>query len=294
MVKIKSITIAMLVMLSMTIVPMYSKKVSSQGSKTEKKAKKRAKKVAKKKKKAKKRAKKDTPKKAFKDLTYDDLKKAKNKLVAAGKKETAIKHIEKMIPLCNDIQELRNLTLEVADLLFDTGSRIKAEQLYTQFVQLYPGDPNIEYVSYKALLCCFWQTLDAERDQSKTKQAITLAQNFLDRSAVFTEYTDEVTNILVTSQNRLFDSEVNVFKFYLKQGDFLSAQSRLTNIEKDFLTALPEKEQEIIILTCELAEKQNNKELLAQKQGELKEKFPEIEESITLAKGPKHSFVSKF
>ncbi len=153
---------------------------------------------------------------------------------------------------------------------------------------------GLEYASYKALLCCFWQTLDSERDQSKTKQTIDLAQKFLERSAVFTKYTDEVTKILADGQHKLFDSEVNIFRFYLNKNDFLSAKSRLKNIEKDFLPILADKEPQLIMLTCELAKKQNNKELLAQKQKELKEKFPEMDETIKLAKGPKNSFVNKF
>ena len=51
--------------------------------------------------------------KYFRDLTYNELRTNKERLVAEGKKETAINHLEKMIPLCNNIQELRDMTLEM-------------------------------------------------------------------------------------------------------------------------------------------------------------------------------------
>ena len=77
-------------------------------------------------------------KKYFRDLDYDGHKRVKNKLLAEGRKEAAINHIEKMIPLCDDIRELRDLTLEIADLFFETGNLKKSESLYTEFGNLYP------------------------------------------------------------------------------------------------------------------------------------------------------------
>ncbi|MFC1841974.1 outer membrane protein assembly factor BamD, partial [Candidatus Dependentiae bacterium] len=170
--------------------------------------------------------------KAFRDLDYEELKRGKNRLLSEGRKELAIKHIEKMIPLCNDVQELRSLRLEEADLFFETGDLKKAEQFYSEFVQLYPGDQNIEYASYKSILSNYWLTLDAERDQSVTKNTIALSKNFLDRSNIFKEYTSEVEKICLDCQNILFKSEISICKDYINRGDYLSARTRLANIEK--------------------------------------------------------------
>jgi len=233
--------------------------------------------------------------KAFRDLTYEELKENKNRLVKEGRKETAIRHIEKMMPMCNDIQELRDMTLEIADLLFDSGDLKKAEQLYTQFTQLYPGDKNIEYASYKAILCSFWKTLDAQRDQTKTRHTIELAEKFLERSTIFTKHSPEVSKILVNCKNKLFESEVNIFRFYLDRGDFTSAKNRLENIEKEFQGALTEAEPQIILMACDLATKINDEELLQEKTDELKLKFPNYEETIKIVKSEKKAtFLDKF
>jgi len=225
--------------------------------------------------------------KYFRDLTYNELKINKERLVREGRKDTAINHLEKMLPLCNEIKELRDMTLEMADLLFDVGNLKKAETLYSQFVQLYPGDKNVEYASYKSILCSFWQTLNCERDQTKTKDTIDLAKDFLDRSDIFEEYSGEVENILVECHNRIFESEEKIFRFYLNRGDFTSAHHRLKNMEKEFKELIPDSEPKMILLACELAEKGNNPEMLKDKQAELQVKFPNYQETITVASNTK-------
>ena len=238
--------------------------------------------------------------KYFRDLTYDELKINKERLVKEGKKDAAINHLEKMIPLSNDIEELRDMTLEIADLLFETGNLKKSEILYRRFVQLYPSDKNTEYASYKGILCGFWQTLDSQRDQTKTKDTIQMAEEFIERSDVFTKYTGEVSKILVQCNNSIFESEENIFRFYINRGDFLSAKNRLENMEKEF-KALEGAEPKMILLACELAEAIDDKKLLEEKSNELQTKFPNYQETITLAqnnttkdKDKKSSFVDKF
>ena len=231
----------------------------------------------------------------FRDLDYEGHKRIKNKLLAEKRRETAITHIEKMIPLCDDIQEISNLTLELADLYFDIGNLRKAESWYNSFEQLYPGDKNIEYANYKSILCSYWLTLDAERDQSPTKNAIERSKKFLARSDIYHEYTDEVAKILADCQNKLLESEIKVFNFYLKQGDYLSAKTRLANMEKEFLKDMPKAEPQLLMLACDFAEKVNNTTLLKEKKQELQTKFPNYQQDSTIvAHNKKPSFLNKF
>lgn len=240
--------------------------------------------------------------KAFRDLDYDELKVSKEKLLKEGKKDVAIKHIEKMIPLCDNIQELRDLSLEISDLLFDEGELKKAETLYSNFCQSYPGDKNIEYANYKSILCNYWLTLDKERDQSSTKNTINLAKSFLDRSEIFKQYSEDVEKILADCQNKLLESDISIFKEYLNLGDQLSAKTRLACIEKDFSDHIPNLEPKMLALSCEYAQVFNDQNLLDAKQKELNSKFPEWkDEPIILADNKKigktkdqKSFLDKF
>ncbi|MCK5632361.1 outer membrane protein assembly factor BamD [bacterium] len=213
---------------------------------------------------------------------YETLKKEKEKFLAKGNNDLAIKFIEKMVPLCTDLAELSGLMLELADLLFETSHLVKAERLYTEFVHLYPGHKQAEYASYKSILCSYWKTLDHFRDQSKTHETLALVDTFLQRKEIFTTYQKEVIEIQTSCQEKLLDSEVSIFNFYLQRGDLLAAKTRLENIEKEFLTLLPDKEPILISLACDLAQKENNTTVLEEKKLLLEQKFPEYIQQKTV------------
>lgn len=235
--------------------------------------------------------------KKISDMQYAELEKQKNKLVAKGDKHLAIKYIERMVPLCTDLDKLSSIMLELADLLFDTEHIAKAERLYLEFLNLYPGDEKAEYASYRAIECAFKQTGDFFRDQSKTKEAITLAQEFLSRKQVFTTYTQQVIDILQQCQEKLFKSEMNVYDFYLKRGNMLAAETRLKNIEKEYIAILPEQEPLILMAGCQLAEKKQDLVALAEKKADLEARFPNYNQGVAVAKAEtkkSKSFMDKF
>lgn len=214
--------------------------------------------------------------KTFSEMDYSELKEEKQKLLAKGNREIAIKYIEKMVPLCSDLGELSDLMLELADLLFDAGELAKAERLYAEFASMYPGHQKAEYASYKAIICSYWETLDSQRDQSKTKETIERAESFLKNKAAFTTYADQVDEILFACREKLLESEISIFHYYMHRKDYVAAQSRLDNIEKEMLPVLPTKEPVIISLACELAEQQHNLPVLEEKRTLLAQKFPDF------------------
>jgi outer membrane assembly lipoprotein YfiO len=215
------------------------------------------------------------------EMTYDELKEEKKKLIAKGNTESAIKYIEKMVPLCSDLAELSDLMIELADLLFDSGNLAKAEHLYSEFASMYPGHKKAEYASYKAIICSYWETLDQQRDQSKTKETIEKAESFIKNKTIFTTYTKQVDEILYACRERLLESEISIFHYYLQRDDYIAAQTRLENIEKELLPALPTQEPTILSLACELAAKQNNTQLLEEKKAVLAKKFPDFTAGTT-------------
>jgi len=234
--------------------------------------------------------------KKISDLEYKELKKEKERQIARGDKYLAIKYLERMAPLCSDLGERAAILLELADLLFETKHMVKAERLYLEFMNLFPGDERTEYAHYRALVCCFDQISDYYRDQTKTQEAVELAQQFLSRKEVFVKYTTEVVGILQQCHEKLLESEMNIFNFYLKQGKMLAAETRLKNIEKEYIALLPEQEPLILTAGCNLAEKKQDPILLAEKKAELDAKFPNYTKEIMVAKAEKKrtSFVDKF
>ena len=225
-------------------------------------------------------------------MEYEELEQAKNKQIIADNKEVAVKYLEQMLKLCDDINKLAQHLAELADLLFDCSKFEKAGKIYTEFTNLYPGNQQIEYASYRAILCSFYQILDAERDQTKTEETIQLTDNFLERADIFRQYKDEVYGIQTTCYQKLVASEINICTFYIKKSSYKSAQKRLDSLRAEWLPKIPTVENQIIMLEIALAEKKGDTAIVLEKQQELKKKYPE--EITLVAKNKKKNMTRRF
>jgi outer membrane assembly lipoprotein YfiO len=167
--------------------------------------------------------------KTMSDMNYEELKARKNELLKTDKK-TAIKYLERMSHMHTDYNELKSITLELAQLLFETEDYAKASHMYHNFTLLFPGSDEAEFALYQAILASFNMILDFEHDQSKTIETKEMAETFLERSS-FTTYRKEVEEIILKCQKRLLDNEVGIFNFYIMRGNFIAAKSRLAGIK---------------------------------------------------------------
>lgn len=206
--------------------------------------------------------------KQLKDLSFDELQNAKNIFLEEDDKENALKYLERMMVVSTDLSVLKQLRLEIADLHFDMGNLESAESSYNEFIKSYPGSDEIEYVDYKSILCSFYQTLDPHHDQSKTEQTISLAKKFLSKN-LYKTYVADVSIIQKQCVNTLFESEINIFNFYLEQKKLNAAEQRLAYIKEHFSTILSSHEPLILTLESSLARQQGNLQLAQEKQQEL-------------------------
>ncbi|MGB8366937.1 MAG: outer membrane protein assembly factor BamD [Candidatus Babeliales bacterium] len=224
-------------------------------------------------------------KKTFSKMAYEDLEIAKNKQIEDGNNDIAIKYLEQMLKLCDDIYKMAAHLLELGDLLFEGEKFEKSGKIYTEFTMLYPGNDQIEYALYRAILCSFYQTLDADRDQTKTTETIKLIDNFLDRADIFSQYKTEVYQIQSNCYQKLIASEIGICTFYIKRGSYRPAQKRLDGLQQEWLPKIPALESQVILLEITLAEKKGEKEIVEKKQQELQKKYPA--ETILLAENKK-------
>src|SRR5579859_798636 len=204
----------------------------------------------------------------IKDLTYEQLKVTKDALLAEEDLLGVRRYIERMLVVSTDLNDLKDLRLEIADINFDLGDLEKAETYYNDYISFYPGSDLLEYATYKAILSCFYQTLESDRDQSKTRQSINLAESFLKQESYKT-YTEDVKSIQELCTARAFESELNVFNFYVSQNKLKAAHQRLDYIKEHFTS----KDTAVLlpILTAEatLAQSEGNVELYNLKQKEI-------------------------
>lgn len=206
----------------------------------------------------------------FSDLQFEELKAAKDKKIEAKNYFIACKYLNRMITLCDDINEKSALMIELADIYFLQQSFDDAAKWYTEFAQLYPGNKRVEYASYRAVICSSKNMLSTDRDQSPTEKTLELAQDFLKREDLFATYKKEVKAIERECYHRLAASDLQVAEFYInKQHDYKSAEKRLSTIREEWIEKTPEIGVEIARLEVTLSE--------------LCEDFKAPEESIKLA-----------
>lgn len=216
----------------------------------------------------------DQKKKTLRNMNFAELEAFKEKCLEANDRHNAIRTLERMVPICTDLEKLKSVLLELADLLFEDGKLEAAGKMYREFVKYYPGNQKVEYALYKAVVCKFYLILDAERDQTSTRDAVELANKFLEREEIFKEYSKEVRTMRERCYERLFESEVSIFNFYCDRGRYKSAKTRIANIRKEYMPLLPACDPYLLTLELQLGQHVKDTLLITEKQKELNERFP--------------------
>lgn len=195
------------------------------------------------------------PTKTMRSMNFVELAKRKQELLSFGDAFTAIKYVEKMIPLCDDLEMKGELILELADLNFECGYLKVAEARYKEFADLYPGAAKTEYALYKAITTSFAQTLAIDRDQTKTNETLKLIDDFFARHSVFTNYDKQVEQVKQQCWEKLFESELYVARFYISiRQNSIAAQKRMTLIEDKYLDKLPDAGTRLAQLKADFAQ----------------------------------------
>lgn len=189
----------------------------------------------------------------YMDMDYDQLLAAKNVQKTNNNIPIAIKYLDQLMRLCNDITTLADHLLELADLLFLDNQFQKATHIYLQYCALYPGSEKQEYALYRAIASSFACILSVDRDQTKTEETLTLAEQFLQQEH-FVVHRNEVVAVQTQCYEQLAASECNICNFYVTRGKFAAAEKRLKNIRSKWLPKLPTLEQQITLLETQIME----------------------------------------
>lgn len=229
----------------------------------------------------------------IKDMNREELIKGREYCIELGYMDLAIKYLERLIIVTENVNELKKYRIELADYYFEAGEFEKAGKLYAQYLEYYPGSIQREYVEYKIILCRFYATLQSDRDQSKTKETLILTQNYLEKSDIYTTYIQDVQQIQHASYIKLVEAETEIVQFYLRRNKYKAAENRLAHIKNDYLRYAQEYEPNILKLEIQLAEAQGHTGIANQKQTELATRFPE-NIPLTMAMNTKNKHVSRF
>jgi outer membrane assembly lipoprotein YfiO len=189
----------------------------------------------------------------FSDMDFDELMVAKNQKLQEKNWDIAVKYLDRMIKLCDDVNQKASLVIELADLLFQQEKYEESAKWFSEFIQLYPGNPKIEYASYKAIVCASKEILSIDRDQSSTEKALSLSNDFLKRD-LFTTYKKEVAAIQQLCQETLAQNDCYVAEFYLKGKSYTAAERRLKGVRSEWVDKVPEITPALAVLETTLAQ----------------------------------------
>lgn len=224
----------------------------------------------------------DILKKPITDMTFDEAARVKAYYEQQEKDDFTVKCCERMIALSTDPELTQQALLQAAQIYLAQGKLKKAEQHAKDYEILYPGTEQAQDAAYIALKSSFLSMLDPDRDQTPTQQTLTLAHNFIDNYKHNNKYQQSVQDIMDNCYVKLIDSELGIADNYLAKYDYSgkaaalkAAENRLAYIKEKLLPHTQAQEPRIIEMEIKLAQSQQKPDLIASKEQELQNKYPQ-------------------
>jgi outer membrane protein assembly factor BamD len=104
-----------------------------------------------------------------------------------------------------------------------------------QFISLYPGNVSTPYAYYLKAICYFEQIVDVGRDQASTSEAGEALREVAKRYP-YTEYAADARLKIDMVQDQLAGKEMNIGRFYLRNGDPMGAIGRFRTVVEKYQT----------------------------------------------------------
>jgi len=227
-------------------------------------------------------------------MSLQELYQARESVKKVDDKAMLVKILERLLLMEKDQNKLKPLRTELGDLYFDLGKFQRAGKIYGQYVLFYPGGEDIEYASYKAILCRFYETLSYDRDQTKTEETLALIGQFKEKKEVYHTYMKDVLQIEKQCVQKLIDKEIYICNFYITKGSYKAAQNQLEHIRSKFVRSNRWLEPDLLGLEIVIAQKKGDTKLQEQKERELARRFPQKETEILAQVNKPKLYVSRF
>ncbi len=104
-----------------------------------------------------------------------------------------------------------------------------------RFIQLHPGNKDAPYAYYLKAVSLYEQITDVGRDQKKTQDSLTALQDIVQRYPN-TEYARDAKLKVDLAFDHLAGKEMDVGRYYLRSGQYISAINRFRTVIEKFQT----------------------------------------------------------
>lgn len=193
----------------------------------------------------------DTPSKktvSISRMTSDELVESIQMAVEKKQWTAALKYIERLLNIISDPLLIADMLFLMGTIYFDMGDFAKAIMVFDDFKIKFKAHPSVEIAYYKSTLASYYLTLDAERDQTQTRQTIERADSYLADYNHFDSFVQEVKVLRADCFAKLAHHEINVCNTLLKyRGSRKAAQARLTDLMA-MVVEVPEIKTQVVAL----------------------------------------------
>jgi outer membrane protein assembly factor BamD len=121
-----------------------------------------------------------------------------------------------------------------------------------RFIQLHPGNKDIAYAYYVKAICYYIQITDVGRDQKVTEQAVKALEDVV-RRFPDSKYAQDAKLKLDFTHDHLAGKEMDIGRYYLKQGEYLAAMNRFKRVIDNYQTTTHVPEALERLVECDLA-----------------------------------------
>lgn len=136
--------------------------------------------------------------------------------------------------------------------LYEDGKYGEAIIAADRFIQLHPGSRDIAYAYYLKAICYYIQITDVGRDQKITELALKALDEVV-RRFPDSKYARDAKLKLDFTRDHLAGREMEIGRYYLRQGEYLAAMNRFKRVIDNFQTTTHVPEALERLVECDLA-----------------------------------------
>ena len=125
--------------------------------------------------------------------------------------------------------------LKSAFALYEEEKYDEAILALDRFIELHPGNQDVDYAYYLRALCYYEQIADVSRDQSLTKDSLD-ALNILIKRFPESKYTRDATLKRDLALDHLAGKEMEIGRYYLQKNQINAAVNRFLVVVRNFQT----------------------------------------------------------
>lgn len=125
--------------------------------------------------------------------------------------------------------------LMAAYSLYQSNEYNDAIAALDRFIQLNPGNPNVDYAYYLKGLSYYERIVDVGRDQKLTREALSAFEEVVQRFPN-SKYSRDARLKIDLARNHLAGKEMSIGRWYMRQGQYLAAINRFQRVVSEFDT----------------------------------------------------------